>query len=163
MTLIHTALRCEAQPIIDKYKLAKISPKIYKNDDLTVLISGVGEENTKRELEGFLSSHEVLKAINIGVAGCSDKSIKIGELFCINKKLENINSASITTVKKPTTNVTTTLVDMECSAFIGVCEKNGIECFVLKVVSDYCDAERLEKDFVINLIRRSIKKWAHLI
>jgi len=46
MILIHTALRCEAQTFIEYYKLKKLNSKIYLNDEIAVLISSIGKQNT---------------------------------------------------------------------------------------------------------------------
>ena len=51
MILIHTALLCEAQTFIEEYKLKKINSKIYRNDKVILLISGIGKENTISSLD----------------------------------------------------------------------------------------------------------------
>ena len=84
-TLIHTALVAEAKPIIGHFKLKcieKVPFNVYKNDDILLVVSGIGGEKTKSALAYALSLYEPKTAINIGIAGCSDKSVKIGSLFC---------------------------------------------------------------------------------
>lgn len=163
MKLIHSALLCEAQPIIDRFKLQKISSSIYKNDDLIVAISGIGEKKTKECLKSIFSTEKIEKAINIGIAGCKDKEIDIGELFCINKTLEGIKTTTITTVKKPTCNIDTTLVDMEAKAFEFTCKEFGVEYLIFKVVSDYLDERIPKKAYVTELIKESLDRWVGLI
>jgi len=167
MVLIHTALLCEAQTFIEKLKLKKTNsnPKIYSNDKYIVLISGIGEENTTTNLEYIFKNYTISKSFNIGIAGCSDKNIKIGSLFCTNKKLENINYLPLTTVNQPISLDTkidikeNMLYDMEAKYFIDISlqylEKNNI--FVFKIVSDYLDNMKLSKDEVKNMILKNYK------
>ncbi len=163
MTLIHSALKCEAQAIIERYKLEKISFNLYKNKNILVAISGVGKEKTRACLKDVLNAYNVTKVINVGIAGCSDKSVDIGELFCVDGSIKGIKSATITCVEKPVKTVDTLLVDMESDAFILACEEKGIEHICLKVVSDYLNDTDFTKDFVKKLIRESIKKWEWII
>lgn len=164
MTLIHTALYYEAHPLIETYKLEKIiNKKEYKNDKIVLIISGIGENNTQKALESAYKKYNIKQAINIGIAGCKDKSIPLGTLFCTNKNLPNIPQATITTVEKPTNTINTTLVDMESRAFFLTCKEKNINFYILKVVSDYLDDTIPPKSFVINLIRDSLNQWKHLI
>ena len=58
-TLIHCALLCEAQALINYYKLSQHRTnsnqpthiKIYTNDALLIVISGIGKINTQNTLE----------------------------------------------------------------------------------------------------------------
>ena len=159
MTLIHTALLCEAQTFIEKFKLKKINsiPKIYSNDDILVLISGVGKENTFKSLEYLFKNYTISKAINIGVAGVSSNSINIGELYCCNKQLKDIKWLPLETVETPqTTNISKqiTLYDMEAKYFLDICLKflDEKDIYIFKVVSDYLSDEILPKDFIKKLI-----------
>lgn len=164
MTLIHTALLCEAQPIIETYKLTKvINKKEYKNEKILLIVSGIGEAKTSAVLQHILTTRPIQKAINIGIAGCKDKNIPIGSLFCANKKLKTIPHATITTVQSPTKEIFTTLVDMEASAFFFTCKDKNIDFFILKVVSDYLDDTIPKKSFVTKLIRDTLPQWKHLI
>lgn len=163
MKLIHTALLCEAMPIIEKFKLKKTSSDIYKNDDLIVAISGIGEKKTKECLNKIFSTCKIKKAINIGIAGCKDKSIKLGEIFCINKEFQNIKTTTLTTVKKPTCKIDTTLVDMEARTFMLTCKEKEIDFLVFKVVSDYLDEGIPKKAYVSFLIKKSLDKWIKYI
>ncbi|MEA3497414.1 MAG: hypothetical protein U9R16_00010 [Campylobacterota bacterium] len=162
MTLIHTALLCEAQSFIEKYKLKKtnLNPKIYSNDEYIVLISGVGKENTISSIEYIFKNYKISKAINIGVAGVSDKSISIGEMFCCNHKLNGIKWLPLETVDMPQTKHNTneiTLYDMETKYFLDISreylDENNI--LVFKVVSDYLSSDILAKDFIKKLIKNS--------
>ena len=171
-TLIHTALLCEAQALINYYKLKQDvsvqnkSIKLFINDEIMVLVSGIGKNNTLNSLEYVFKHYEITKAINIGIAGCSDSSIAIGTLFCTNKLFTGINFASLTTVDEPLQtdeNLETLLVDMEAKYFIEESKKHLNEVYVFKVVSDYLDIHIPKKSFVIELIRNSFEKWKSLI
>ncbi len=165
MTLIHTALLCEAQTFIELFKLKKTNsiPKIYSNDKYIVLIGGVGNENTINSLEYIFKHYKISKAINIGVAGTSDKSIKIGELFCCNHKLKDIKWLPLKTVDKPqieNNSVEKCLYDMEGSCFLYSSLKNLDEkdIFIYKIVSDYLSDKILAKDFIKGIIKDKLPK-----
>lgn len=164
--LIHAALQCEAQYFINHYKLTKQNQdnnkyKIYKNDELVVLISRIGKENTINALTYIFENYIFEKCINIGTAGCCDGSVKIGTLFCTNKILPNINFASITTVDEALEsdeNLDTLLVDMESLYFKEIASKYCKNIFIFKVVSDYLDTTIPNKDFVTGLIKTNFEK-----
>jgi nucleoside phosphorylase len=165
MIVIHTALLCEAQSVIEKYKLIKVNsdPKIYKNDFLLVVIGGIGELNTLKCLEYIYKNYNVQKIFNIGIVGCSDKEIEVGELFCTNKKLESLKYMELKTVQTPQIvyDEESILYDMEGSYFLEVSQKylKNEDIFVLKVVSDHLDDTILPKDKVKKLIQNSLKSW----
>ena len=167
MILIHTALQSEAQAFIEYYKLKKLqsSPKIYKNNNIVLLISGIGKENSIKNLQYIFTQYDIKKAINIGIAGCNNKSINIGELFCTNHKLDNINYAKLLTVDTPvsnknfTTQEDTILVDMEGRYFIDIGSQylKNENIYIFKIISDHLDDTIPNKDFIKNLIRKQIK------
>ena len=168
--LIHTALQPEAQYIINFFKLQQdnsvLNFKLFFNDDIILIVAGMGKKNTLDNLTYVFENYKISKAINIGIAGCSDESIKIGTLFCTNRLLPNINFASITTVDAPLEddeNLETLLVDMESSYFKEVCSKYIKEIYIFKVVSDYLDVEIPKKSFVIELIQNSFSTWKKYI
>ncbi len=170
MTFIHTALLSEGQTFIEKYKLPKVNslPKIYASKNIIVLIGGIGKENTNSSLKYIFDNYTITKAINIGIAGCSDTTIEIGELFCTNRELEDINSMRCETVdtpQLPTTNYPiNTLYDMEASYFLAVVKKHLDEknIYIFKIVSDHLDSTIPKKEFVKKLINdkfRYISKY----
>jgi hypothetical protein len=169
MTLIHTALLSEAQSIIETFKLKLVdkNPRIYANDNIILVVSGIGITNTQKALKQiFNTNNKITKAINIGIAGCSEHSVKIGELFVTNRSLDDINYMKLTTVLKPKINLATsnTLYDMEGNFFedISLQYLNKKNIYIFKVVSDHLDDTILNKEFVKQLIKqnlKSIKKW----
>jgi nucleoside phosphorylase len=170
-TLIHTALLCEAQSLINFFKLeidttVKNLPKyskLYINNEIILIVSGIGKENTIKALTFVFETFKIKKAINLGIAGCGDSSIKIGTLFCTNKLLPNINFAPITTVDKPLecdSELETLLVDMEAKYFIEVSKEYNISnTYIFKVISDYLDLEIPKKAFVLELMQNNFAKW----
>jgi len=170
MILIHCALLSEAQYIIEKekLKLKQKNPKVYLNDKIVLVVSNVGKNNTITALEFIYQNYKISKAINIGIAGCNDKSIEIGALFCTNHHLENIPYMQLQTVHSPqllTLNSSfLTLFDMEGRYFIEISNKylEKKDIFVFKVVSDHLDDTIPSKEFVKQLIKKNIKsieKW----
>lgn len=168
MILIHTALLCEAQTFIEKLKLKKTNsnPKIYSNDKYIILVSGVGEYNTKNSLKYIFQKYTISKAINIGISGCSNRDIKIGTLFCTNHKLNNINYLPIITFDKPIISDNDfnikddILYDMEVKYFLEILSKylDNKNIYVFKIVSDYLNGMHLSKDEIKNIISTHYKK-----
>ena len=160
MILIHTALLCEAQTFIEVLKLKKTNslPRIYSSEKYILLIGGIGAYNTINGLEYIFSNYKISKAINIGVAGTSNKSIPIGELFCCNKELKDIKTLKLKTVDKPQEKGdidNNYLYDMEGKYFLEIScnylDENDI--LIFKVLSDYLCLDILPKDFIKRLIK----------
>jgi len=171
-TLIYTALLSEAQSLINFLKLKQDNSvqnipngnKLYSDEDdkYLLIVSGIGKNNCLKSLNFIYENFEIKKAINIGIAGCSDGSVKIGTLFCTNKLLFGINFASITTVDTPLEtdeNLETLLVDMEAKYFEQISKKYCDDIYTFKGVSDYLEIKIPEESFVIDLIQNSLDKW----
>ncbi|MDR0467802.1 MAG: nucleoside phosphorylase [Campylobacteraceae bacterium] len=165
-TLIHTAFVAEARLIINELKLVckeRIPYNIYidKDKDIVLIISGIGEENTKKALKYAQEFFTPETFINFGIAGCVDKNIEIGSLFCTNVKNLEIKFATISSHKDIVTNranIKTTLVDMESETFLQNTPKDAKK-YVFKVVSDHLNNEVLPKDKINSLIQKSLKEW----
>jgi translation elongation factor EF-G len=163
MILIHCALQSEAQALIEHFKLNKkqTNPKIYLNDNIVLVVSNIGKQNTFKALQIVFDNYKISKAINIGIAGCSDRNIQIGAFFCTNHKLPNIDCMPLQTVNNAQTNKTKnhSLYDMEAKYFENICEKYLTQenIFVFKIVSDYLDDTILNKEMVKQLIKKNIK------
>jgi len=170
--LIHTALYPEAKPLIQYFKLIQNKTyepiKIFENDKYILVVSGIGRKNTKKILPFVYEQFNICKALNIGIAGCKDTSIKLGSLFCTNQVLNDIQTTSITTVNVPledASKLETTLVDMEADTFLELSKKylEDKNIFIFKVVSDYLSSKIPDKSFVYNNIKKSIPKWENVI
>ncbi|MDD3324491.1 MAG: nucleoside phosphorylase [Sulfurospirillaceae bacterium] len=163
-TLIHTALVAEAKPIIGHFKLTckeKIPFNLYEGKDIALIVSGMGSQNTKEALLYALSLYEPCVAINIGIAGCVDRSVAKGTLFCTTHEGLGMPFASCSshnaTVQKAL-HVSTTLVDMEADTFLQTIPKS-IQTYVFKIVSDHLEDTIPSKTDVGNWINKSIKVW----
>jgi len=163
MRVLYFALLSEAIYFIEKLKATKISsdPKIYQKDDILVVIGGVGEKNTIKSVNFIFQNYKVDYIYNIGVAGTLDKSIKIGSLFCTTHKLPNIKFANILTTnyQLPTHNKLSTtnhplLLDMEAKFLTNIAKKYISEknIYIFKIISDYNDTKKLNKEFIKQLI-----------
>lgn len=163
-TLIHTALVAEAKPIIGHFKLtckAKQPFNLYEGEGIVLIVSGMGSEKTKAALEYALSLYESKVAINVGIAGCVDKSIAKGTLFCTTHHHLGIPFATCSSHPKAVENalhVNTTLVDREAETFLQTLPQN-IEAYVFKVVSDHLETRIPSKADVGNWITKSMKAW----
>ncbi len=169
-TLVHVALKHEAKPIIEHFKLQCVQTKpykIYKKDDIILAVCGMGRENTLHVKEVF-KNYAIKKAINIGTAGCKNKTVEIGSLFCTSHKLGQINYATLTTVNEPLDNpenLKTTLVDMEAESFISTCKEflDIKDIYILKVVSDHLDTSIPKKEFVWKIIEQNLKSISRVV
>jgi hypothetical protein len=163
MILIHTALQCEAQCIIEKYKLKKTNsnPKIYSNEKLVVLIGGIGKENTLKNLNFIFNTYSISKAINLGIVGCSDINVPIGAIFSCFNHLTDIAYKPLKTVNQPqtTNNEENMLYDMEASYFLEIVQKHlqNKDIQILKIVSDHLKTTILKKDQVKQLIHNNLQ------
>ena len=164
--LILTALKAEASPFIQHYKLRKKgfigSKPLYYGGTITLLITGVGNTNVQNTLQNYCNQQQIKQhdfIVNIGVAGGNADLGKIGELFFINKIIcetdgpayypndlfkHGINAASLTTVKNPVVDGNVTydgLVDMEALEIWNILKSiiPNDRFIFLKVISDYMD------------------------
>ncbi len=169
MTLIHCAMLSEAIYLVEKLKLTLIekTPKIYINKTIILLISGIGEENTLKHLTYIFKNYNISKAINIGIAGCGDKKVDIGSLFCTNHHLKDIDFMELKTVNTPQIEFqdVNTLYDMEAKYFeeISLEYLSQSNIFIYKIISDYLEDKELSKEFVKQLIIENISKLLAMI
>lgn len=157
---------CEAQPIVEYFKLKKLENKLFSDGEIFVFVGGVGAK-TAQNLEAILNRFTFYKIINIGIAGCGDKSVEIGELFCTNKKLDGIAYMKLITVDTPQNAICSEncLFDMEGRYFLDVAKKFVSEenIFIFKVVSDHLDSKILDKSFVSSLIKNKMRELKSII
>ncbi|MDR2342272.1 MAG: nucleoside phosphorylase [Campylobacteraceae bacterium] len=164
-TLIHTAFVAEAKPIIGFFNLTckRRTPfNIYTNDNIALIVSGIGETKTKEALVSALALFSPYVAINVGIAGCSDKSIKIGSLFCTTHKNLSIPYASLSSHENAVgkdKDINSCLVDQEGEAFLS-CIPQGVERYIFKVVSDHLNMTIPTKAKVSSLIQKTLPLWS---
>ncbi len=166
-TLIYTALFCEAKAVIEHFGMKFVQKRpyrIYSSDDIVLIVGGMGAEKTALHVEDVFGQYKFNKAINIGIAGCKDRTIEIGSVYCTNHRLGDIDFLTLSSHNEAVGDakeLDTTLVDMEAESFLKICKKHidSENTFVFKVVSDYLNAEIPKKEFVEKLIKNSITKW----
>ena len=164
--LILTALKAEASPLIQYYRLRKKefieSRSLYCGRSITLLITGVGNTNVQNTLQNYCNQQQIRQhdyIVNIGVAGGNADLGKIGDLFFINKIIcekegttyypnvlfkHGINEASLTTVKNPVVDGNDKydgLVDMEAMEIRKILKSiiPNDRFIFLKIISDYMD------------------------
>jgi len=143
MIYIIVALKAEAQAFVDKYKL-----KEYKNNDIKVVISGMGADATLQTTTKILqkiSKNDII--LNVGICGAS-KNYAIGQL--IDARYEQI-----TCIDYEATDTKYDIVDMESAGFIKA-TKDVKNSFIFKVVSDHFEPKTVSKDMAKKLIFNQI-------
>ncbi len=163
--LIVCAMKKESNSIAQKLNLKQIAENIWKKNNISLLISGIGKQRTAISLTKYLCKNSKPDLIiNIGYAGSTD--IKIGSWVNItksynyeweipgeekysfldygNKKLNLINNDSIEKVECYSSEsfVTKTYLkghiafDMELHSISVICDMNNIKLISLKKISD---------------------------
>ena len=168
--LIHTTSIIEANPIIDFFNLKELENpqqiKIYSNNDILLIISGVSRDLIVQSLDYVFKNYSISKAFDLSIASCSDGSIALGTLFCTNRFIGGLNFANVTTVEKPLETdeeLETLLVDKQAQFFSQICKENIKDFYVLKIVADYFDEVEPTNEKIFELINNSILKWKSLI
>jgi purine-nucleoside phosphorylase len=166
MRCIVTALKSEANPIIEYLKLTKESRDIYSNHDTKVIISGIGKINSAIAVTRVRPTEKV---INIGLCGSTHH--EIGSIFQIKKiidrssqkvvhlKREGETLTCVDTAQNDPTLFDKTLVDMESYGFYIAAKKfvkkENIELY--KIVSDKISDTILSPKEVDKLIYPHLK------
>ncbi len=152
------ALRCEAKPIIDYYRLKKSNQHrrfdLYYKDNISCVVSGIGQ-SAVAAATAWVATLQVSQAaiawINIGIAGAAHD--EVGSIFWVDQILsensepchpEPLHKNSITprscfTLDEPSTDYRSELLyDMEANAFFTAATQFSTTELVhcLKVVSD---------------------------
>lgn len=182
MIALVVALKDEAKPLIEYFKLAHLPEfkefKIYKKDEVLLIISGVGKVKSAVATGYMLMKFKDLKAvINFGICGCGDLKINVGEMLLANKVVDeatgrsffsdipsshNLREFTIHTYDKPVENqkVGSIGVDMEASGFFEGALKfvKADRIFAVKLVSDHLDFKTNDPIFVVELIKKHVKQ-----
>lgn len=161
MNFVVMALRCEAQPFVEKYKLSKEKLDGYiffQHKDFCIIISGIGVDNARLATQTLINHFDLDDEdsfYNIGICGASRRfelgeCIEIGsieydgvlehfsdrgeQICCVDEPLEQEGSCEI--------------VDMESYGFYDAVRHNpAIKKFaIFKVVSDYFEPSRVSKE-----------------
>lgn len=164
MVYLVIALKSEAQAFVEKYKLIKTkcgSFTLFYNENIVLIISGMGVQNAKnatiRLLESFnIGDSDIL--VNIGICGAS-KNYRIGEIVQIGSlwykdKFYTIDATSpneLTCVDEEITKSGYEMVDMESFGFFEA-TKLVQNRHIYKVVSDHFEPQNITKDAVKKLL-----------
>ena len=181
--LIITALRDEAEPFIDRFKLAKDKNqsdlRVFNDENCSLLITGVGVDRVKSTLPVFLERIPDIDNVvlfNVGIAGGHPDKTEIGEVYPVNKVTNDethdkyfltipakneFDTMFLTTVAK---GITTGyvgyegLVDMEAAIIIAkaISYLNIDKIAVIKVVSDHMDIAEWSSLDVCEIIRSKL-------
>ena len=157
---IFCALVCEAEPIINKFNLARLCEfklfKVYQSTDkqISLTVTNIGSNNA---IEAVTYHHASIKTskhdiwLNIGIAG--HENIPIGEIRLINKVVEHKSQLcwypqiifnppceciDLITLEEPSTEYQSCLYDMEASGFFIAATQYGTLELIhsVKIISD---------------------------
>ena len=186
MQCLITALKAESEPLIQHLGLQRDKSfpfPFFRNDDICLIATGVGKKNINNRISFIVDifNKKDISFINIGIAGGNRSYSKIGDIFLINKIIDqetsrvfypdiifknDLNEASITTVPNVVTDGNMkfdSLVDMESSEIFRVCSKyvSLHKIIILKIVSDHMDLKADQLNY--KEIFRMIKKKAQVV
>ena len=175
MKLIVSAFYKEVSFLIKHYNLKKENApfEVFKNDEIIVIISGIGKINSAIATTYILTKYPIKFAINFGLAGSSTKKIK--EIFLINKINSNLypdilyshpfKESSIICADEVKTSGEFELVDMESEGFFKSATKflSLENIFIIKVVSDNLVCFRPDDEFLNNLFSPHLKNITSFI
>lgn len=180
MIYIVVALMAEASVLIDMLDLKQSSSKpfpIYKNQNILIILSGIGSINSSIATSYLLFKHPApKKIINFGIAG-SHSNIEVGELkrvkkivdLCSNKIYHlHCGEVSISTSQKEidsSNRIKTDLADMESSGFYLAAKKfideRRIEIY--KIVSDHFEPNLVDRSAVEMLVKKNFEKISKVL
>lgn len=188
MICIVTALSFEAQPLIEHYNLTNIENsyfRIYKSEDIMLIISGVGKLRSAVATTYVLSQIENIDraaAINIGLCGAYNRDYAIGTPILINKIADmdtgyeyfpdilfshDMIEGELETHAKAVSrggNAKTNekqgkrFVDMEAAGFFEAASSflPPHRISCIKIVSDYLEGERIHRKDVVKAIEGAV-------
>lgn len=164
MIYIITAMGCEAKPLIDFFKLKKDNTikkfQVFKNENITLMISGVGPIKSAIATTHLFSNFAPLEKdiiINLGVCGAKNRDFTLNEMVICNKIRNSITKrnfypdmfflhpfkeVSLETFGEPIFsdfNIESDIVDMEGASFFEAASLffENHQIFTIKIVSDF--------------------------
>jgi hypothetical protein len=184
MQCILSALKAESDPLINYFQL-KRDPSfqfpVFVYNDLYLIGIGIGKVKVQERIYLFLETarDDFIQFINIGIAGGKDDNSELGQVYLINKIVDDdtdhsyypdilirhsLSEHSVTTVNKGIMdggNRYKTLVDMEASEIFKICSKKipVHRLAFLKIVSDYMDLDTVSfnTESISSLITPNLK------
>ena len=177
MLYIIVALKAEAQSFVDKYKLKKeklVTYVLYSNEKIKLIISGIGVDASRDATQTLINHFDITDSdtyLNIGICAAS-KKYKIGSLIDIgNITYHEINyvfdksKKEIVCVDAALDKALYSIVDMESYGFYDAVIHNPAikNFFILKVVSDHFEPEKVTKESAKKLLFNKIDDINRLI
>ncbi len=188
MVHILTALYPEALPIIEYFGLKKDFNynefEHFKKDDLSLSITGVGGIKVASVFSYLFSQKKDDFFLLTGVCGAKNKEINIGDIFLINKAIQNdskkkfypdiifnhnLKENSIESFGKVinsySSDIEGELIDMESAYFLEAAQffSSPHKSHVLKIVSDHLDVKNITKDFISEIVEKNLKNINDII
>lgn len=192
MIFIVTALMIEAAPIIEHFKLKKDmsshSFPIYKNNEIILIIGGVGKVKSAMAVVYLFSVYGVSEKhilLNIGFCGTNDTRYDLGNLVMIHKIsdmdtgrdyypdifcIKGFAREAICCCSKPVDEKALELkksifCDMESAGIMEASKKfiYAHQVLILKIISDYLSPENLDKETLQNYLRNHIVSIEQII
>jgi len=161
------ATTLEAKPFIDKLNLKKYGKGSFKqflNENILLMISGVGKTNAAIATTYCCKKYHPPYILNMGAAGATDSTHQLGSILHIYKifehdrpqfpsrkphahkpdRLKGFSTATLATGDRPVIDPNgrkiiskyASLVDMEGAAIAQTCKTFKTKCYVFKYVSD---------------------------
>jgi purine-nucleoside phosphorylase len=164
MIYIVSALKSEAQAIIEKFKLKKSNSKelsFFHNEHIILIVCGLGVDNCKIKTTlviDYFNINDKDYLFNIGICGANNTHnigslyelsiIKFhNKLFILNTNTQNI----IECLETPSNNNQLCIVDMESLGFYEA-SKNIKNVRMFKIVSDHFEPHKVTKDKTKKLV-----------
>lgn len=181
MILFVCALAAEARAVIDYYGLNKVQGPItcYESDSVALAVSGMGKSASAISTSHLLTKFpQARMIINLGIAGCHQEKIAIGEALLVNKISDmslqkdyypdilfshDFLEADLCTYDMPQgkeSEAACQLVDMEGSGFFEAARVfvKLHQIVIIKIVSDHLDTSIPEKEQVARWITEWMEK-----
>lgn len=182
MTYFITALDAEARPLIEHYRLKRITPlpyTLYQGEDTVLLVTGMGKINALMALSAFLgwkipTDEDIL--MNIGVCG-APISYKIGEVLLIHQIIDQdrcyypdilyphlMKETSLICVDAPQSHTSEFPVDMESASIFKAASRffKLHQMAFIKIVSDHFTPQSVTKEEVIKQITANLSTIENL-
>jgi len=176
MIVFVTAIFSEAKALIEYFNLQKVEKKpflIYKNDNIVLIVSGMGKINSAIATFYISQKYRIEKIINIGICGTNDTKKEIGSLHAIKSIIDVSSSKKLVISDKGETLYTfdkiikdkkglkeNILIDMESYGFYMAASKfvKKEDIKIYKIISDHLEVSHINSKFVYTLVKNSLKE-----
>ena len=173
----------EARPIIDSYRLKRVYTlpyTMFENDDVRLVISGMGIENAMMATSALLGHLPPKKSdilVNVGVCA-APQSLAVGEAFLAHKisykghscfpdiLFEHpLDESDIISVDAPAHDPLTAPTDMECYGVYKAASRflSSHQMLFFKIVSDHFEPQNVTKELAAELVSGNIEKLRNVI